>query len=144
METMEIIILSLGSILSMGMGYLIMQASKFLKLKLREGREILPIQGNPLVDGLFDFATDAVSTVAAATVAKLEQTTGKELRQLVKEGKADREELLGLAEDAYQEIMETISFEVLDDLENYVQDSELYIRNVIEKELLKLKSELGA
>lgn len=77
--------------------------------------------------------------VTAKTVKKIEQTVAKEMRQAVKDGIKDKEELIGLSKVAFDEIVNTMEPEYLDVLKTALGDAESYIRNTIEAKVLEIK-----
>jgi predicted DNA-binding protein len=109
---------------------------------LTEIRNKPVVKSSPVLSGFFDLAIHTIETVAGATVGKLEQTVGKDLREKIKTGEATKEDLYRLADKALEEIVDIIEPDVLDKLSEYVGDTEAYIKNVIEAELLKLKKAL--
>ena len=84
-------------------------------------------------------ATSRLQEVAEKTVLKIEQTTASELRQAVKDGKIERQELLDLSEKAYKEIIQTVEPQVIDVLQESIGNVKLYLMNVIEAEVKNLK-----
>lgn len=87
----------------------------------------------------YDTAIKVIDTVTTATVATIEQTTAKDLRQAVKDGTARREKLLELSENAYGSILEQVKPEVLQILQEYMSDYQTYIENRIEQAVLEVK-----
>jgi len=129
--------------------YFVIVGSSYLKQKISDAKNylpaigVLPAEGSIVIDSLFDRASDVIAKSAAASVGKLEQLVGKDLREKVKAGTASREDLYTLAGEAFDVVMKTVSPEIITALKESVSDVELYIRNIIETELLKLKSELN-
>lgn len=122
--------------------YLFYLLSNLIKGKIEEAKKTEVVKSNMFLSQMFDLAADAIEIVTQVTVGKIEQIMGKDLRQKVKDGTASKTDLYALADDAYREIVETVSPEIIKGLEGFVDNTELYIRNKIEEELLKLKSEL--
>lgn len=88
-------------------------------------------------------AEKTVEIVTKGVVGKLEQVSAKDLREKVKSGLAEREELLALADKAFNEIVKTISPDLLKELNNGIRDIEGYIRNEIETQLGLIKASNG-
>ncbi|SKC68446.1 hypothetical protein SAMN02194393_03460 [Maledivibacter halophilus] len=84
-------------------------------------------------------ALDRLEDVAFKTVNKIEEVSAKNLRQLVKGGKIDKEKLEDLAVVAYNEIIDILEPEYLDALESTLGDAETYILNTIEEKVKKVK-----
>lgn len=89
--------------------------------------------------GLIQEAIWRLDDVATKTVKKLEQTTAKEMRQAVKDGVKSKEELIGLSNVAFQEIVNTMKPEYLDALKATMGDMDTYIRSTIEAKVLEIK-----
>lgn len=88
----------------------------------------------------FETAEKAIETATKAVVGKLEQVSAKELREKVKNGLADREALLALADEAFDEIMKSVSPDVISVLKQGITDVESYVKNEIETQVGLLKS----
>lgn len=86
-----------------------------------------------------NIAETTINQVVAATVGKIEQTTAADLRQAVKAGLADREELKILSKDAYYEILDILQTSVIEQIEIGVKDYEKYILNKIENQVMVVK-----
>jgi hypothetical protein len=88
---------------------------------------------------LVQAAIARLDDVATKTVKMIEQTTAKELRRAVKHGQASREDLVGLAKRAYDEIYRALSPEYIQALSGTLGDLDAYIRSTIEAKVLELK-----
>lgn len=100
--------------------------------------------GNIALINAFSTAESILTTVTNTVVGKIEQVSAGELRTLVKSGKADREALVALSKDAYNEIVATVQPEIMAQLTTTIKDSESYIMSLIEDAVrkVKLQSEL--
>lgn len=87
----------------------------------------------------WDTAIKVVDAVTTATVSTIEQTTAKDLREAVKDGKADRQELINLSYKAYNSILEQIKPEIIQTLKENVTDYQSYLENRIEQAVLEVK-----
>lgn len=87
----------------------------------------------------WDTAIKVVDAVTTATVSTIEQTTAKDLREAVKDGKADRQELIDLSYKAYNSILEQIKPEIIQTLKENVTDYQSYLENRIEQAVLEVK-----
>ena len=90
---------------------------------------------NLLVNALED-----VNELAGVTVGAIEQTTAAALRKAVKDGTADREELLALKNQAYDEIKSKVTPEAQAIITDNLGSFSLYLSNLIEAKVLQLKS----
>lgn len=88
----------------------------------------------------FETAEKTIEAATKAAVGKLEQVSAKELREKVKNGLADREALGALANEAFDEIMKTVSPDVIAVLKQGITDVESYVKNEIETQVGLLKS----
>lgn len=89
---------------------------------------------------LVDEAIVRLEDVATKTVTKLEQTTAKDLRELVKVGKVDKAQLRALSQKALDEILESLNPDYLDLIEDTFGDAKAYILNTIEAKVFELKN----
>ena len=94
---------------------------------------------NTALASAFGAAESILNTITNTVVGKIEQVSARDLRNLVKSGQADREELVALARKAYEEIVTTVQPEVLRELNGVVADSEAYILSKIEDAVRKVK-----
>jgi enoyl-CoA hydratase/carnithine racemase len=84
-------------------------------------------------------ALDRVSNLAQKTVQKIEQTSAAAVREAVKDGKVNREELLALGKTAFDEVYGQLSADTVELISTQVVDIQAYVEAVIEAEVLKLK-----
>lgn len=80
-----------------------------------------------------------LDNIATKTVMNMEQTIAKELREAVKDGRADKEELINLSKKAFKEIILSLKPEYLEVLEKTFGDSKQYIMSTIEAKVLEIK-----
>ena len=90
-----------------------------------------------------DDALDDVENLARVTVGAIEQTTAKALREAVKDGKTDREELLTLSTKAFEEIKGKVGPEAQKVITQNLGSFDEYLSNLIEVTVLELKAETG-
>ena len=90
---------------------------------------------------LLDNALTDVEQLAVKTVGAIEQTTAKALREAVKDGKADREELLTLGKQAFNEVKEAILPEAQQLITENLGDFDAYLKKVLENAVRKVKNE---
>jgi len=81
--------------------------------------------------------------VTTKTVTKLEQTTAKELRELVKDGKIEKSELQALSQKALDEIISSLKPDYMKLIEDTFGDARSYILNTIESKVFELKNTQG-
>jgi len=84
-------------------------------------------------------ATSRLEEVAKITVSKIEQTVAGKLRQAVKDGKVNREELVALGKKAYDEVLKTVEPQVVKVLKDNLGDLKTYLESTIEAEVKRLK-----
>jgi len=84
-------------------------------------------------------ALEQVNILAAKTVTSIEQTTAKALREAVKDGTTNREELLGLADQAHLEILQELKPKYREVLEKELNDINKYISDTVEEKVFELK-----
>lgn len=118
---------------------LVRAAGTWLKAALENERQDA-IAGNQYTKQLAcETAIKVIDTLVTATVSTIEQQTAKELRQAVKDGTADREELVKLSENAYQSVMQQVTEETKSTLQENMNHYEQYIRERIEQAVLEVK-----
>ena len=108
------------------------------KLTRKLNVETQTIKDQAKRDLLLD-AIEDVELLATKTVAQIEQTTAKTLREAVKNGTSDRAELVELSNLAFREIesaIRPITVELIN--ENY-GDFSKYLAKTIEEKVLQLK-----
>lgn len=84
-----------------------------------------------------------MENLARVTVGAIEQTTAKALREAVKDGKTDREELLTLSTKAFEEIKGKVGPEAQKVITQNLGSFDEYLSNLIEVKVLELKAETG-
>ena len=119
--------------------YVVLQGRKLLKAKLEEFKANKELAINKRSKKAADMVIAVIDDITKGVVYKLEQTTAKDLREKVKAGLEDREKLLAIADEAYKEVLKIASKSVLKALAAFVGDTESYIRNLVEKNVLELK-----
>lgn len=119
--------------------YVVLQGRKLLKAKLEEFKANKELAINERSKKAADMVITIIDDITKGVVYKLEQTTAKDLREKVKAGLEDRQKLVALADEAYREVLEIASKSVLKALAVFVEDTESYIRNLVEKNVLELK-----
>lgn len=89
---------------------------------------------------LLNTALDAADELVEKTVASIEQTVAKALREEVKEGVKSREELLKLSSQAFVEIYEQLAPEYIEAINGAFGSFSKYLTNAIETKVLLIKS----
>lgn len=89
-----------------------------------------------LTDALAD-----VENLAIVTVGSIEQTTAAALREAVKDGKADREELLALGKQAFNEVKAAIAPEAQKVITDNLGSFDDYLSKLIENAVRRVKQE---
>ena len=88
-------------------------------------------------------ALDDTEYLAGVTVGAIEQTTAHQLREAVKDGRVDREELQALAAQAFAEIKSGVSPTAQQVITDQLGDFDTYLTNLIERKVLELKTASG-
>lgn len=84
-------------------------------------------------------AIDRLEDITEKVVAKTEQTVAESLRQAVKDGTADRSELLKLGKWAQEEVLQTLEPEVYQMLQDNLGDLRAYVESAVETQVKRLK-----
>lgn len=84
-----------------------------------------------------------LDNLLTATVGAIEQTTAKTLREAVKEGKADREQLEFLAGRAFKQIKDRLAPEAQRVISDNLGSFDDYLTKMIEVKVLELKALSG-
>lgn len=82
-----------------------------------------------------------VENLAIVTVGSIEQTTAAALREAVKDGKADREELLALGKQAFDEVKAAIAPEAQKVITDNLGSFDGYLSKLIENAVRRVKQE---
>lgn len=88
---------------------------------------------------LLEDALDDVVNLATVSVNAMEQTTARELREAVKTGKADREELIALGKKVFDEVKASVSPEAQRVITENLGSFDSYLTKCIEDAVLKVK-----
>lgn len=88
-------------------------------------------------------ALNQLNILAAKTVTSIEQTAARSLREAVKDGKVNRQELLVLASQAYTDVYGALKPEYLILLQKELGDINKLITDTIEEKVFEIK-EFGA
>lgn len=115
-----------------------------LKLLYTWGKSKLAQIGDADARRVLEAALEDVERLTDKTVATLEQTTAKALRQAIKDGKADEAELTALAGQALDEITAALKPEAIAAITANYGRAEEYIRKCVEAKVLEIKSRTAA
>jgi vacuolar-type H+-ATPase subunit H len=88
---------------------------------------------------LVEDAINRVNSLVNSTVAKIEQTVAKDLRQAVADGKVDKAELLALGQQAVDEVYMQLSEDTKKLLADQLTDVDAFIRSLVEAQVLFIK-----
>lgn len=88
---------------------------------------------------LLENAVDDVTNLVSVGVGAMEQTTAKALRQAVKDGTADRGELLALGKQVLNEVKAAVAPEAQEVITKHLGSFEDYVMKCIEDAVLKVK-----
>ncbi len=119
-------------------------AASYAILLIKKAKQKIEEETDKIADekqrALVKDALENLNTIAAKTVTQIEQTTAKALRESVKDGKTDRNELLALANQAYNEILSTMKPEYVELLQKELGNFNKYIKDTIEEKVFELKT----
>lgn len=90
---------------------------------------------------LLNDALDDVESLATVSVSAMEQTTAKALRDAVKSGKADREELLKLGKEVFEDVKTAIAPEAQRVITENLGSFDDYLVKCIEDAVRKVKQD---
>lgn len=88
---------------------------------------------------LLDATIARAAALAESTVLALEGTTAKRLREAVKNGRADKSELLALGHQAVQDVLRHLGAEGEKLLQESVGDVQDFVRDLVEAQVERLK-----
>lgn len=119
-------------------------AASYLMYLINRAKKKLEAETEKIKDekqrALVKDAINQVNTVIAKTVTQFEQTTAKTLRENVKDGIANRTQLLNLADEVFTETMRIIKPEYKSLLGQELGDLNKYITNTIEEKVFEIKN----
>jgi len=124
------------ALIGLGCAYL---ATYLRKAAVRLAAETEKIQ-NENHAALVKDAISRLDSIAERTVLKMEQTVAGDLRQAVKAGNVDRENLLKIGRRAVEEVKETAGPELMAVLEETMGDAQAFVVATIEAKVLELKN----
>lgn len=142
MDLQNILIQSLSTVivalLGLGVAYLV----KFLNaktIKLKE--EAMNIKDDGQRKLVID-AVDRINSLVQTNVIAVEQTLGKDIKNVVADGVIDKDELKGLAQIVVDRVKGQANDDVLLLANQSISDLDAYILATIEKELAKVKEQI--
>lgn len=127
-------------VLLYALAYGVISMSRYGATRLEQLRSEAAASGKTAQEAAFKLAITVLNGVANTVVSVMESEKAFELRQKVKAGKADFEELKALSQEAYQEIIRMLDIQIRADLDNCLADTETYIRDKIEELLPGIKA----
>lgn len=127
-------------VLLYALAYGVISMSRYGATRLEQLRSEAAASGKTAQEAAFKLAITVLNGVANTVVSVMESEKAFELRQKVKAGKADFEELKALSQEAYQEIIRMLDIQVRADLDSCLADTEAYIRDKIEELLPGIKA----
>lgn len=126
----------------LGMMVLILgYALSYIKAKIQKAKLQVEQMKDEQLKKIFKEALDEVDRLTEITVKAIEGEVAKELREALKDGKIDKEELKQLSVQAYEEIFRLLKPEYVGALMEGINDVDLYIHELIEAKLEDLKIE---
>lgn len=142
MDLQNILVQSLStiivSLLGLGVAYFV----KFLNAKtIKVKEESLNIKDEGQRKLVID-AIDRINSLVQTNVIAIEQTLGKEIKNVVNDGVVDKNELQGLAQIVVDRVKGQANDDVLLLANQSISDLDAYILATIEKELAKVKGQI--
>lgn len=92
---------------------------------------------------VLDNALADTENLATVTVAAIEQTAAKQIREAVRDGKTSRDELVKLGTQAFEEIKAKVAPEAQAAITRNLGSFDGYLRQLIEMKVLELKTATG-
>lgn len=92
---------------------------------------------------VLDNALADTENLATVTVAAIEQTAAKQIREAVRDGKTSRDELVKLGIEAFEEIKAKVAPEAQAAITRNLGSFDEYLRQLIEMKVLELKTATG-
>lgn len=122
------------------LSYILIRASRIAAASLEKLRSEAEASGKTAQAAAFKLAVTVLDGVANTVVSVMESEKAYALRQRVKTGEADYEELKALSQEAYVQILQMLDVQVREDLNSCLADMEAYIRDKIEEVLPQVKA----
>lgn len=114
--------------------------SKLAAAELERRRIQAAAEGKTAQAAAFGLAVTVLEGVTRTVVSVLESEKAYKLRQKVKAGEADMEDLKAIGQEAYDQIVQMLDVQIKADLDNCLTDTETYIRDKIEELLPSVKA----
>lgn len=114
--------------------------SKLAAAELERRRIQAAAEGKTAQAAAFGLAVTVLEGVTRTVVSVLESEKAYKLRQKVKAGEADMEDLKAIGQEAYDQIVQMLDVQIKADLDNCLTDTETYIRDKIEELLPGVKA----
>lgn len=134
---MELLLTIALGVLTLASSY----ATYYIKLATAKVRAQTAKIQDEYARSVFENAVADVAGLAQMSVAAMEQTTAKALREAVKTGKADRAELVALGKQVFDEVKAAVAPEAQKVITATVGSFDEYLRKVIEAEVLRIKQQ---
>lgn len=114
--------------------------SKLAAAELERRRIQAAAEGKTAQAAAFGLAITVLEGVTRTVISVLESEKAYKLRQKVKAGEADMEDLKAIGQEAYDQIVQMLDVQIKADLDNCLTDTETYIRDKIEELLPGVKA----
>ncbi len=120
--------------------YCLVLASKYATSKLEQMRSEAEASGRTAQAAAFNLALTVLNGVTNTVVSVMESEKAYTLRQKVKAGEAEYEDLKALSQEAYTQIVQLLDVQVKESLNSCLTDTEAYIKDKIEEMLPQIKA----
>lgn len=136
-QVQQVLVNVLTALISLGGAYIVFYVNK-LVAKVKVETEKLQDEKQ---QKLFEDALNRVNDLIQKTVAQIEQTSAKQMREAVKDGKVDKAELEALGTLAVNNVYNQLTTDTKVVLSAELTDVEAYIQSAVEAAVLNLKNQ---
>lgn len=142
--TQEVVNIVIGVLMAIFLYFiagLIGRLTVIFNQKLLKAKQEAQAAGQTAKAAAFQFAITVLQAVTYTVVSQIEAEKAYRIRQAVKAGEAKAEDLKILSSEAYNAIVQQLSAEIKDCLDDTVDNTEAFIREKIEEILPKVKAD---
>lgn len=122
-------------------------AGAYAVFYLHKGQALLQAKTQQIQDAsqrrLLEDALADVENLATVTVGAIEQTAAKAIREAMRDGATNRDELVNLGKMAFNDIKAKVSPQAQETIAENLGSFDDYLRNLIEAKVLALKAQTG-
>lgn len=122
------------------LAYVLIKFARVAAVGLEKYRNEAAASGKTAQAAAFNLAITVLEGVAGTVISVMESEKAYMLRQKVKAGEADYDDLKALSQEAYEQITQMLDVQIKADLNSCLTDTETYIRDKIEELLPGVKA----